>query len=429
MSLLNLGNVTGLIKSLNPPAKTYVLWGQILNPTFPNIVRLHIYVGTAWVPLDSLTGSNYWLDPVLDEINAPPSGAVSVSNRYLVGDQPTGQFTGFAGQVATWDGQNYQFRVPAESAIVYVEGTRRLRLYGNGAWSNLGGGAFQSNFTVSLSNGKTFGKFTSGQQVPAAGLSATEVILLAAIEAIYPTYNVAGLGLVQSAPVVGEVGESVNNDLTATFYQGDAGALSAIRIEKDGVRLGTVGNAGTLTRPDALIRTLATVDYQAYVTYADGPVKPVPPANTPDSRPPQVRNPNAPQAAETDLESNGVQLTGIFPWFFGSSATNGVPDVYGTGTKVVASSSGALYVPAFGAGAKYLWFAVPRDQGGNSQKAFTSWYRTALDNGAIGGGTNLFASLVVVSVSSSGLGADWTQDYDLYFSNYQTDATTATTLN
>jgi hypothetical protein len=428
MSLINLGNVTGLIKSLNPPTKTYVLWGQILNPTFPNIVRLHIYQGTAWVPLDSLTGSNYWLDPVLDELDTPPTGSVAAGSRYLVGSQPTGQFTNFPGQVATWNGQNYQFRVPAESAIVYVEGSKRLRLYGNGTWSNLGGGAFQSNFTVSLSGGKTFGKFTSGQQVPAKDLSAEEVILLAAIEAIYPSYGVASLGLIQSAPVVGELGESVNDALTATFYQGDAGALSAIRIEKDGQVL-AAGNASPLNQADALIRTLATVDYQAYANYAAGPIKPVPPANTPDDRLPQVRNPNAPQAAETDLESNGVQIVGIYPWFYGSSATNGVPDVYGTGTKVIAASSGSLFVPAFGAGAKYLWFAVPRDQAGNSQKAFTSWYRTALDNGAIGGGTNLFASLVVVPVSSAGLGANWTHDYDLYFSNYQTDATTATTLN
>lgn len=52
MATKNLGNVVGLIKSPTPPAKTFVLWAKQLNPVLnPDLVELHYYNGTAWVPL------------------------------------------------------------------------------------------------------------------------------------------------------------------------------------------------------------------------------------------------------------------------------------------------------------------------------------------------------------------------------------------
>lgn len=54
MTIENLGNVVGLIKSPNPPAKTYVIWAKQLDPIgSPNNVELMRHDGTTWVPLGS----------------------------------------------------------------------------------------------------------------------------------------------------------------------------------------------------------------------------------------------------------------------------------------------------------------------------------------------------------------------------------------
>lgn len=57
-----------------------------------------------------------------------------------------------------------------------------------------GGGSsevFESNFTVALSGGKFFFKWANGQEVPAAGKSAIELMIIGAQEAIAPSANLS----------------------------------------------------------------------------------------------------------------------------------------------------------------------------------------------------------------------------------------------
>jgi hypothetical protein len=62
---LNLGNVVGLIKSETAPDKTYILWAKILNPLYPDVVKIYQHNGTKWLPvaLDYkgawVSGNNY----------------------------------------------------------------------------------------------------------------------------------------------------------------------------------------------------------------------------------------------------------------------------------------------------------------------------------------------------------------------------------
>jgi hypothetical protein len=53
----NLGNVVGLIKSETAPDKTYVIWGHITNPLFPDVVVHKVWNGVAWVLLGASDGS------------------------------------------------------------------------------------------------------------------------------------------------------------------------------------------------------------------------------------------------------------------------------------------------------------------------------------------------------------------------------------
>lgn len=68
---VNLGNVVGLIRSETAPDKTYVIWGHILDPEFPDIVVHKVYNGTAWVTIDTSAGT-----PMGDSIAGGTVGSV-----------------------------------------------------------------------------------------------------------------------------------------------------------------------------------------------------------------------------------------------------------------------------------------------------------------------------------------------------------------
>lgn len=56
---------------------------------------------------------------------------------------------------------------------------------------------FDTDLTVSLSNGKTFGKYTNGQVIPSTGKTANEVIQMAVVEALAPTVSLTSPSTVQ----------------------------------------------------------------------------------------------------------------------------------------------------------------------------------------------------------------------------------------
>jgi len=49
---INLGNVTGLIRSVDPPTKTYVIWAKMADAEHPYDVELYHYVSGEWVKLE-----------------------------------------------------------------------------------------------------------------------------------------------------------------------------------------------------------------------------------------------------------------------------------------------------------------------------------------------------------------------------------------
>jgi len=183
-----------------------------------------------------------------------------------------------------------------------------------------GAGGFKTDVPVSLSNGKMLGKYPSGSTIPAAGKSVAQVLRDIATESIYPTYQPAGLGLNQSLPTVGEVGEKLTNVLTATFYRNDAGLCLGVKIKRDGQLL--TASTSSLARVDNTVqRTLAGTTYQATADYQAGPAKPVAPAGTPDERAPQVQQGDAPQAAQNGLLSGVQRVLGCYRYFWGPVAT------------------------------------------------------------------------------------------------------------
>jgi hypothetical protein len=111
---------------------------------------------------------------------------------------------------------------------------------------------------------------------------------------------------------------------------------------------------------------------------------------------------NSPLGAGTSNTVND-SFTGIYPWFYGTSASANPRPTAGsalltTGTKSVTSSTGTVNANFNTSGAEWTWVAIPA-----SSPVKTVWYVTALNNGTIGGvypSGNKYPAPTTVSVNS-----------------------------
>ncbi|SNR92721.1 hypothetical protein [Hymenobacter mucosus] len=231
-----------------------------------------------------------------------------------------------------------------------------------------GGGesTFLADIPVSLSNGKTLGKYPNGSTIPALGKSFEQVLRDIAIEDIYPTYSTASESIQQSAASDGEVGESLPNTLTARFNQGDAGALEEHRIYlNDQLVEGGADFDNPFSVQVNMTRTLAPQRIYARADYAAGPRKPVLPSGRLDERTPQVRNSSAPQAAEANLQSGTLFFSGRWKSYVGTSTATSL-DMAGLlalGGGVLQSGRSRTVTGVTAASGQYLYYAYEASAG------------------------------------------------------------------
>lgn len=101
---------------------------------------------------------------------------------------------------------------------------------------------FPSDLSVSLPNGKSFGRYGPGQTIPATGKTPAEVILLAIAEPLDPTVNLTASNILTSA--FNTTG-SVTTPITASYVINSAGAsVSTTSLQ---FRMGGSGPWTTLT--------------------------------------------------------------------------------------------------------------------------------------------------------------------------------------
>lgn len=126
---------------------------------------------------------------------------------------------------------------------------------------------FPSDFEVVLSAGKTFGKYTNGQIVPAHTDNHTPASLLMDIarERTPAVYNLptASLELILSNTDI-EVGTDISVEVNPNFVQNDSGGQTALDIKQDGV---SIGSADPTTVP-SLVLTKTPVEFEATYDYA-----------------------------------------------------------------------------------------------------------------------------------------------------------------
>jgi len=114
-----------------------------------------------------------------------------------------------------------------------------------------GGGVFTDDITVSLSGGKTFGKYEDGDTIPASGKTAGEVIILATFEAIDPTPVLSSSG---NDVAFGESGKTVNLNFSYTINTPGASIASASLQFYSGSTW--VQLTGTTTTPDSFTHNI-----------------------------------------------------------------------------------------------------------------------------------------------------------------------------
>jgi len=236
----------------------------------------------------------------------------------------------------------------------------------SGSLQNFGGGSggtekFKTDVPVSLSGGKTLGKYPSGAVIHAKGKTPAAVLRDLATESIYPTYTPAALTLSASVPPVGEIGESVSGTVTAQFYRQDAGGLLDLRVLDATPSVPRVLKKGATAAQSvtvSLVRSAAGVAYVGQADYAAGQPKLVQPDGTPDPRPALVRSAAAPQAAEQNLSTAPLVLRGVYRAFFGPSEQ--VPtvnaQVRGLANRPLSSELGGSVI--LETGTQYRRFAV-----------------------------------------------------------------------
>jgi len=229
-------------------------------------------------------------------------------------------------------------------------------------------------------------------------------------------------------PSIGQTpgGTTTNEGLEAIFYPFVPATLSlnSFSDQEEGTQV-TPTLIGTLTpNQETIINTrivqVGGIDTDTFATNnINQPAPSAITANTTYRLKSNVDNNGSP----IDIFSPNREVEFVFPWFYGTSLEALRADVltntnfYTDGTKVINDGSGQITVPFSGTG--FLWFAVH-----NSIAVKTAWFETVLNNGAIGTPSDLFDAPVIQLVNSTGLFNDYSENYNIYVTNFQTTGAT-----
>jgi len=85
---------------------------------------------------------------VLSYQNAPP-GSPALGDRYLIGNSPTGAWSGLSKRIAVWNGSAWQFIQAIEGMILYNLGDGYYYRYNGSAWTTqVRAGSVEINYTL-----------------------------------------------------------------------------------------------------------------------------------------------------------------------------------------------------------------------------------------------------------------------------------------
>lgn len=311
---------------------------------------------------------------------------------------------------------------PYDGLEVYVDDEDAYYKYNEGSWTiRATGSGGSSTYVSSVPAGTTlpndFGGISAGTPVEdLSGRSISAIFDDALFPTIEPTKNDESLNsiLTPGSPTLVEVGNTISRDLTGNFNQGTieskdgtadvnlVGAANEYEFSGPGISPAVTQGSSLYSftytpTTDGQLTWTIVVDYlEATGSYFDS-------------------KGNASTIFDTQRGpgsiNDTVSLEVIYPYYWGTSASDPTLDssLVLSGNKELSKSTGTITID-FATSSEYLWFAVP--DSAFSGFAKSSWFITALNNGSIGGSSNLFASSVTVNVNG--------QDYLVYKTNFAT---------
>lgn len=213
-----------------------------------------------------------------------------------------------------------------------------------------------------------------------------------------PTYTPPGAVLTGSGQKLVQVGDQISPVLSATFQQHDAGAKTSYNLFKNG---SSFSQQETYTDTNATLGSPGVIEYQGKYGYAEGPVK-----NDNHGNP----HPGG-RIQAGDVYTGTESYRWVYPFYFGSSLTNGGSIDPTTGTKQLAIIGSSLTVAFPNDGAKFYWLAVPA-----GINIFTTYFITEISKGPIGPG-NAWEPPLDISVTDGNFTG---VPYKLYVTGYET---------
>jgi hypothetical protein len=257
-------------------------------------------------------------------------------------------------------------------------------LSGDGNYKSI---ALQATYSGASVSNVTVGGLTAGSSV--AGLKIGEIIEKMIFTYQSPSFS--SFSIVGQSQLI-EVGTALSGNKSFTWSTSNSS-----NVQPNSIRLRNVTSNG-------LIASGLTNDGNETVNI--GMIPNTAPIN-------QVFRAEGINTNGVQFNSGTVTILSLYPYFYGRSVTQ--PTVNNAlitgGTKVVSFSTDTLPI-TFNANSEYVWFAHPA-----SNPSKSVWYVSALNNGAIGGGSNLFGTLSTLSVSN----VNWNGiTYKVYVSNYPT---------
>lgn len=260
--------------------------------------------------------------------------------------------------------------------------------------------------------GTSLGKYNAGDTVPGFPTIQEQVRDLGQ-KITQPVFTnpTGSISSNMSASLLYEIGETLVMNLTTAFTANDGGNLSAISIELDDTEIATASPLNSYNLPITGVtkKIDATLDYLAGT-------------GTKDTTPPTTPVPNPIGAGSID--TNDLNYSGIHPVFIFISDTDPTIDqtLVGLATKLMSGnlqtqSTGTIIVNfATGGTPKYLVFGYPA-----TSTTKTSWFVNALNNGLIGGGSNLFGDAITLNIDSPDIPSRWsTVPYKFHKTNFAT---------
>jgi len=290
---------------------------------------------------------------------------------------------------------------PQKLKLVLRPNTQKVHIkIGGGRGGSGSAYVFPEDSVVQLASGN-LGKYGPGDPIPWGGMNAIEFLMDAITDYLAPAFTSFSIN---SQPSLIEVGDDLSGAKTFTWGISNSSNLKPNSISIRDINA-AVDLATGLANDGSEVLNIGTIDTsspgtQSWRAFAE---------NTQD------------QSLQSSLRS----VERIYPIFYGSVAEPGNPgdnipvanqSLINSGTKVVTKSNGTLTINFATGTAKYLWFAHPA-----SETEKTVWYVNALNNGGIGGPSNLFTDPVTISIDQP-VDGNWTSvSYKVYIGNYPTN--------